>query len=152
LFTANLKHGTAGGYEFGVVDTTLFSGSLTTVPVNSQNGFWEFTSTQVAIGNSQPQTVTGGSGTAIADTGTSLLIVDPSVVSAYWGQVSGAVNSAESGGVVFPCNSALPDLSLAIGDTYMATINGSLMNFAQAGADSQSGQACKFSVSPLPSP
>ena len=121
------------------------------MPINSQNGFWEFTSTQIAIGNSQPQTVTGGTGTAIADTGTSLLIVDPSVVSAYWGQVSGALNSAESGGVVFPCNSALPDLSLAIGDNYMATISGSLMNFAQAGTDSQTSQPCKFFVFPLPS-
>jgi Eukaryotic aspartyl protease len=119
------------------------------VPINSQNGFWEFTSTQIAIGNSQPQTVTGGSGTAIADTGTSLLIVDPPVVSAYWSQVSGALNSAQSGGVVFPCDSALPDLSLAIGDTYMATISGSLMNFAQAGTDSQTGKACKFFPFPL---
>jgi hypothetical protein len=122
------------------------------VPINSQNGFWEFTSTQIAIGNSPPQTVTGGSGIAIADTGTSLLIVDPPVVSAYWSQVSGAQNSPQTGGVVFPCNSALPDLSLAIGDSYMANISGSLMNFAQAGTDSQTSQACKFTFSPLPSP
>jgi hypothetical protein len=119
------------------------------VPINSQSGFWEFTSTQIAIGNSQPLTVTGGSGIAIADTGTSLLIVDPPVVSAYWSQVSGALNSAQSGGVVFPCDSALPDLGLAIGDTYMANISGSLMNFAQAGTDSQTGQACKFTFSPF---
>ena len=119
------------------------------MPINTQSGFWEFTSTQIAIGNSQPLTVTGGSGTAIADTGTSLLIVDPSVVSAYWSQVSGAMNSAQSGGVVFPCDSALPDLSLAIGDTYMANISGSLMNFAQAGTDSQTGQACKFTFPPF---
>jgi hypothetical protein len=144
VFTANLKHGTTGAYEFGIIDTTQFTGSLATVPIASTTGFWEFASTQIAIGNSTPQAVTGGTGTAIADTGTSLLIVDPAVVSAYWGQVSGAMNSAQSGGVIFPCNSALPNLSLAIGDSYMATISGSLLNFASAGTDSQTGEACKF--------
>jgi Eukaryotic aspartyl protease len=144
VFTANLKHGTAGGYEFGTVDTTQFSGSLTTVPISSSSGFWEFTSTQIAVGTGAAQTVTGGSGTAIADTGTSLMIVDPAVVSAYWGQVSGAMNSAAAGGVVFPCSSPLPDFSVAVGSSYMATISGSLLNFAQAGSDSQTGEACKF--------
>jgi hypothetical protein len=144
VFTANLKHGTAGGYEFGNIDTTQFSGSLTTVPINSRSGFWEFTSTQIAIGNGAAQTVTGGSGIAIADTGTSLMIVDPAVVSAYWSQVAGAVNSAQTGGVIFPCSSALPDFSVAVGSNYMATISGSLLNFAQAGTDSQTGQPCEF--------
>lgn len=151
VFTANLKHGTAGGYEFGTIDSTQFSGQLTTVPINSRSGFWEFTSTQIAVGNASAQTVTGGSGTAIADTGTSLLIVDPPVVSAYWSQVAGAVNSAQSGGVIFPCNSALPDFSVAIGSTYMATISGSLLNFAQAGADSQTGQTCECPQFQFPS-
>lgn len=143
VFTANLKHGTAGGYEFGAIDSTQFSGQLTQVPVNSRTGFWEFTSTQIAVGTGAPQTITGGSGIAIADTGTSLMIVDPAVVTAYWGQVAGATNSAQSGGVIFPCNSALPDFSVAIGSNYMAKISGSLLNFAQAGTDSQTGQACK---------
>ena len=147
VFTANLKHGTVGGYEFGAIDSTQFSGQLTTIPINARNGFWEFTSTQIAIGNGPAQTVTGGSGIAIADTGTSLMIVDPSIVSTYWSQVAGAVNSAQTGGVIFPCSSALPDLSVAVGSNYMATISGSLLNFAQAGQDSQTGQACE---SPLP--
>jgi Eukaryotic aspartyl protease len=147
VFTANLQHGTAGAYEFGNVDSTQFQGQLATVPIDSTTGFWQFTSQSIAVGNGQPQTVQGGTGTAIADTGTSLLIVDPAVVSAYWSQVDGAMNSATAGGVVFPCNSALPDLSLAIGDSYMANISGSLMNFAQAGTDSQSGQACEFPFS-----
>ncbi len=144
VFTANLKHGTTGAYEFGAIDTTAFTGSLTTVPIDSSNGFWQFTSQSIAIGNGQAMAVQGGSGIAIADTGTSLLIVDPAVVQAYWSQVTGAQNSQQEGGVVFPCNSALPDISLAIGDSYMATISGSLLNFATAGTDSQSGEACKL--------
>lgn len=140
VFTANLKHGVAGAYEFGNVDQTQFTGSLTQVPVDSSRGFWEFTSTQIAVGSAQAQTVTGGSGTAIADTGTSLLIVDDAVVNAYYSQVSGAQNSASVGGVVFPCTSTLPSLSVAIGNSYMAVIDGSLMNFSNAGTDQQTGE------------
>lgn len=144
VFTANLKHGVAGAYEFGNVDQTQFTGSLTQVPVDSSRGFWEFTSTQIAVGSAQAQTVTGGSGTAIADTGTSLLIVDDAVVNAYYSQVSGAQNSASVGGVVFPCTSTLPSLSVAIGNSYMAVIDGSLMNFSNAGTDQQTGEQLCF--------
>ena len=144
VFTANLKHGVAGGYEFGTIDSTQFQGSLTTVPVDSSSGFWQFTSKTIAIGNGQPQTVSGGSGIAIADTGTSLMIVDDAVVQAYWSQVEGAQDDAQSGGVIFPCTSALPDLQVAVGDSYMATISGSLLNFAEAGSNSQTGQACEY--------
>lgn len=144
VFTANLKHGVAGAYEFGNVDSTQFTGSLAQIPVDSSNGFWEFTSTQIAVGNSQAQAVQGGSGTAIADTGTSLLIVDDAVVEAYYSQVTGAQNSASAGGVVFPCTSTLPSLSLAIGDSYMAVIDGSLLNFSSAGPDQQTGESCEY--------
>jgi hypothetical protein len=151
VFTANLKHGVAGAYEFGKVDSTQFSGSLTQIPVDSSRGFWEFASTQIAVGSGQAQTVPGGSGTAIADTGTSLLIVDDGVVQAYYSQVTGAQNSAQAGGVVFPCNSTLPSLSVAIGDSYMAVIDGSLMNFSNAGTDSQTGEQCEYTFELLTS-
>jgi hypothetical protein len=151
VFTANLKHGVAGAYEFGKVDSTQFTGSLTQIPVDSSRGFWEFTSTQIAVGNTQAQTVQGGSGTAIADTGTSLLIVDDGVVTAYYSQVTGAQNSASAGGVVFPCTSTLPSLSVAVGDAYMAVIDGSLMNFSSAGTDQETGEQCEYIFGPLAS-
>lgn len=144
VFTANLKHGTVGAYEFGTIDSTQFQGSLTSVPIDSTNGFWQFTSQSIAVGSGAAMTVQGGSGTAIADTGTSLLIVDPAVVQAYWSQVQGAMNSQQEGGVVFPCSATLPTLSLAIGTSYMATISGSLLNFATAGTDQQTGTACEY--------
>ena len=144
VFTANLKHGTAGAYTFGEVDSTQFTGSLVSVPINNANGFWEFTSQSIAVGSGAATAVQGGSGTAIADTGTSLLIVDPAVVQAYWSQVTGAQNNAQAGGVIFPCAATLPSVSLAIGTSYMATISGSLLNFAQAGADSASGTSYCF--------
>jgi Eukaryotic aspartyl protease len=148
LFTANLKHGTLGAYEFGTIDQTAFTGSLTTVPVDSTQGFWSFSSTSASING---QSVTLPSGSAIADTGTSLMLVDDSLVQAYYSQVSGAMNSGSAGGVIFPCDAALPDLQVAVGDSgAMATISGSLMNFSTAGSDQNTGTPCEFIVSILP--
>lgn len=148
VFTANLKHGVSGAYEFGTIDDTQFTGSLTQVPVDASQGFWEFETTQIAVGSGQAQSIQGGTGTAIADTGTSLLIVDDAVVTAYYSQVDGAQNSDSSGGVIFPCTSTLPSLSLAVGDSYMAVIDGSLLNFSDAGKDQQTGEDREFLHTP----
>jgi len=140
VWTASLKSGAAGAYEFGNIDRSLFQGELTNVTVDSKRGFWEFASTRFAVGNNAPQTASTGSGTAIADTGTSLMLMDDEIVKAYYAQVNGARQSLEIGGFVFPCSSKLPDLTVSIGDNYMASISGQLMNFAQAGTDPASGK------------
>lgn len=140
VWTASLKSGVAGAYEFGNIDASLFQGELTNVPVNATRGFWQFGSAQFAVGNGAPQTALTGSGTAIADTGTSLMLMDDEIVAAYYAQVDGARQSPEVGGFVFPCSSRLPDLTVAVGDKYMATVSGQLMNFARAGTDTESGQ------------
>lgn len=140
VFTASLKHGTAGSYEFGTIDTSLFTGNLNTVPVDSSQGFWEFESTAGAVAG---QTVNIPNGLAIADTGTSLMLVGDNLLVAYWNQVQGAQLSQAVGGVIFPCNANLPDLQVAIGNTYMATISGNLMNFSAVGTDTATGTNCK---------
>jgi Eukaryotic aspartyl protease len=140
VWTASLKSGVAGAYEFGNIDRSLFQGELTNVTVDSTRGFWEFASTRFAVGNNAPQTASTGSGTAIADTGTSLMLMDDEIVKAYYDQVDGARQSLDIGGFVFPCSSSLPDLTVSIGDNYMASVSGQLMNFAQAGTDPASGQ------------
>jgi aspergillopepsin I len=68
-----------------------------------------FTADSYSVGGKSGPSITG-----IADTGTSLLLVDDSVVSAYWGQVVGSVNDATQGGYTFPCDGALPDFSVVI--------------------------------------
>lgn len=140
VWTASLRAGEAGAYEFGNIDTSLFQGELAIVPVDTTRGFWQFNSAQFAIGDSAPQTASTGSGTAIADTGTSLMLMDKDIVEAYYAQVDGARQSPEVGGFTFPCASPLPDLTVAVGDSYMAKISGKLMNFAQAGTDTKSGE------------
>ena len=126
LFTVNLKKGAPGTLTFGAIDGSQYTGSITYVPVNSANGFWEFTSGGYAIGSSAFVTT---SIDAIADTGTTLLYLPTTVVSAYYAKVSGATYSASQGGYIFPCTSTLPSITLGIG-TYRAVTPGSYINYA----------------------
>ena len=70
LFTANLKKGKAGNYNFGYIDSSEYTGSITYVPVKTTNGFWEFTGSGYAVGSGA---FVSSSTDAIADTGTTLL-------------------------------------------------------------------------------
>lgn len=70
LFTANLKAGEPGNYNFGYIDTSEYSGAITYVAVNTANGFWEFTGDGYAVGSAA---FVSSSSDAIADTGTTLL-------------------------------------------------------------------------------
>ena len=69
-------------------------------------------------------------GQAIADTGTTLMLTNAAIVNAYYSQVNGAVNNQTVGGVTFPCNTALPDLSVDVGGNYMAVVRGNDIKFA----------------------
>ena len=145
VFTAQLKSGQVGAYEFGAIDNTAFTGQLSTAAVDPSNGFWEVDSASFAVQGVQG-TSQIANGKAIIDTGTSLMLVPNAMVTAYWSTVTGAQSSQQAGGVIFPCNTKLPDLQVAIGDNYMATVSGDTMNFANVGQDSTSGQQCKFHV------
>lgn len=133
VFSVDLKNDSTGTYQFGAIDQSKFQGQLTTVPVNSQSGFWQVDSPTVTIGN-QKVANQGGS-PAIADTGTSLLLVDPQVANAYYAKVQGATNNAQVGGFTYPCNAALPDFGVAMGPTYTAMIPGNAITFAQVDAN-----------------
>ena len=71
---------------------------------------------------------------AIADTGTTLLMLPQPIVEAYYAQIANARSSDEYGGYVFPCNADLPDLVLHIG-SYKAILTGDLMQYAPADTD-----------------
>lgn len=148
VFTANLKAGAAGDYEFGKIDDTKFNGALSWAPINTTNGFWQFSSQQFSVNNGTPVMAPGGQ--AIADTGTTLLLVNPAVVNAYYSQVQGATNDQNLGGVTFPCNAELPDLQVDVGGNYMANIPGHLVNFATA--DAAGNSESSFHVSPYLEP
>lgn len=139
VFTAQLTGDKSGSYEFGNIDTSSFTGQLNVAAVDSSNGFWEFDSASASV-NNQAVTIKGGK--AIADTGTSLMLVGDDLLEAYWNQVQGATLNQDVGGVIFPCNAQLPDAQVAVGGS-MATVAGANFNFAEVGTDTTSGEDCK---------
>lgn len=129
LFTATLKRGRPGSYDFGYIDSSKYTGSIAYTPVNSANGFWEFTATGFAIGrNSYTNDIDG-----IADTGTTLLYLPTNIVDAYYAQVPGAEYSTSQGGYIFPCSAALPSFSIDVGGARRTT-PGSYINYAPVSA------------------
>jgi len=136
LFAANLQAGKAGSYDFGFIDSSKYTGSITYTSVDTSNGFWQFTAGGYSVGSSN--STSGSIGSAIADTGTSLMYLPSAAVRAYYAKVSGAKNSASYGGYVYPCSTTLPDFHISIaGSVY--TVPGSFINYAPA---DQSGQTC----------
>lgn len=139
VFTAQLKGGSPGSYEFGRIDTSAFTGQLNVVPVDPSKGFWQFDSTTAKVGNTK---ISIPQGSAIADTGTSLMLVGDEILQGYYNQVNSAQLNEQLGGVTFSCNEQLPDLSVAVGDSYMATIPGKNMKFANVDAQGKSEFQC----------
>lgn len=128
VFTANLKHNTTGAYEFGQIDNTAFTGSLSAAPVDNSQGFWQIESNTFQIGNGSVMQNTAAN-PAIADTGTTLMLVDDNVAEAYYQQVQGAQLDPTQGLFTFPCDAELQDFTVALGPNYMGTIDKSLLNF-----------------------
>lgn len=118
LFVADLKHDTAGSYVFGSIPAE--AGEVLYAKADSSQGFWQFSTT-----------TDFGDFDAIADTGTTLLLAEDAVVTAYYKKVSGAKNDQQQGGYVFDCDTKLPDFTFTVGDGKI-TVPGSLMNYAVA--------------------
>lgn len=73
---------------------------------------------------------------AIADTGTSLVMVDDEVAEAFYNQIEGASMSSKAGGYVYPCDADVPSFGVAIGSSgFMAHINGSDIEYAKVGSN-----------------
>ncbi|CAI7593379.1 unnamed protein product [Penicillium glandicola] len=125
LFAVTLKHDAPGTYDFGFIDEDKFTGTVTYADVDDSEGWWTFTADSYKVGTG----AAGSSITGIADTGTTLLLVDSSVVTAYYKQVSGATNSNTYGGYVFPCTATLPSFTVTI-NGYNAVVPGDYINYA----------------------
>ncbi|KAL9599198.1 MAG: hypothetical protein Q9219_003979 [cf. Caloplaca sp. 3 TL-2023] len=146
LFTADLKKGKPGSYTFGYIDKAQFTGSITYVPVNSANGFWQFTCNGYGVGSGA---FVSESIVSIADTGTTLLYLPSDVVTAYYAKVTGARYNSAQGGYTFPCSSTLPSITLGIG-SYQAVIPGSYINYAPVSSNSRLPPPPSFLLLPAP--
>lgn len=128
LFAANLKYEAAGAYDFGALKSASYKGSIAYTSVDSSQGFWSFTASGFSVGGDSSSST---SLTGIADTGTTLLLLDDSVVSAYYNAISGASYDSSQGGYTFDCSITPPDFAFTVGSNTI-TIPGQYMNYAPA--------------------
>ncbi|KAJ5782720.1 Peptidase aspartic catalytic [Penicillium paradoxum] len=125
VFAVTLKHGEPGTYDFGFIDDSKYTGEVVYTDVDSSEGWWTFTADSYTVGDGSA----GDSITGIADTGTTLLLVDDSVVEAYYAKVSDSEDNSSVGGYTFPCDADLPDFTVTIG-RYDAVVPGEHINYA----------------------
>ncbi len=109
------------------------SGAITYTPVNTNPGYWTFTSSGYQVGSG---TFSSTSTTGIADTGTTLLYLPNSIVTAYYKQVSGSSNSASEGGYIFSCSATLPTFTFGVGSARI-TIPGTFPNYGPVSTGSK---------------
>ena len=151
VFSVDLRHQQPGCYTFGTIRTDSYSGSLTYTPVFSSTNLWSFQPLGFGVGPSGPlntstETQLGLRG--VADTGTTLMILEPDIARAYWEQVPNARIEGDVNGWVFDCDvGSLPDFRVLIGDfdasgnvgdTFVATVPGEYMNYSTNGDGSES--------------
>ena len=100
--------------------------------MNSSNGYWQFDIGGYKVGNTTKRALGSIAYPAIADTGTTLMLLPAAMVKDYYSEVPGAQN--QSVGWVFPCTTTLPDLTLMMstgipgGDPAYAVVQGEFMN------------------------
>ncbi|KAK0736256.1 aspartic peptidase domain-containing protein [Apiosordaria backusii] len=135
LWTADLRKGSVGAYEFGHIDNTKHTEDLTWIPSDTEDGFWSFSTSGYSVGNDTSGLTKVAEGRAIADTGTTLMVVTQEVADKYYSQVPGSKYVAHLGGVTFPCDSKLPDLFLDVGGVYTAKIRAADIYFARLKGD-----------------
>jgi len=127
-------------FSFGSVPSTSYKDTLTTLPCFPGNGYWEFLSPFYAINGTLKYNLL--SSPAIADTGTSLLIVDGAVADDYYTQIflpgpdPGSNNGALQAGYssdyqayIFPCQADIPTFGVSVGNR-MVTVPKEYVNYA----------------------
>ena len=106
-------------YTFGYIDdeTVKASGQeIYYTPVDSSDGFWTFSSASATVNGRR---VSRRGNTAIADTGTTLALIDDATCEAIYRAIPGATYDERVGGYIFPADTTeaeLPVVTLAVGD------------------------------------
>ena len=144
LFTANLGSWRDASdpdkgvsfYTFGFIDQAVLKAADVSepyyTPVDNSQGFWMFNSTSATVNG---QTIDRTGNTAIADTGTTLALVDDNTCQAIYNAIPGATYDSTQQGYVFPSSvtvDQLPVVTFAVGDQQF-TVNKEDLAFADAG-------------------
>lgn len=108
-------------YTFGFIDQKSLHGqAIHYTDVDNSQGLWQYQSTTATIGDRQ---VARFDNTAVADTGSSLALIDDSICAAIYDQIPGSRYEPVVQGYIFPANTsldALPLIKLAFGDQEFA--------------------------------
>ncbi|KAJ5779620.1 hypothetical protein N7457_007340 [Penicillium paradoxum] len=123
-------------YTFGYIDqdtVTAAEAEIYYTPVDNSNGFWMFDSICATVNG---KTISRTGNKAIADTGTTLALVDDETCQAIYDAIPGAEYDHDSQGWIYPSNTPtdkLPVVSFAVGDKQFAVQKGDF-GFAEAKA------------------
>ena len=142
LFTANLGSVKDANdpdkgesfYTFGYIDEDALGGQTPYyTPVDNSQGFWMFNSTSAVVAG---KTIERSGNTAIADTGTTLALVDDATCKAIYAAIPGGKYDSTQQGYIYPSNTSvakLPVVSFAVGGQQFALQKEDL-GFADAGS------------------
>ncbi|XTI91470.1 acid protease [Cenococcum geophilum] len=114
-------------YTFGFIDRDAIKAA-----VDNSQGFWQFASISASVNG---KTIDRSGNTAIADTGTTLALVDDATCKAIYDEIPGSKYDSNQQGYVFPTNTTadqLPVVTFAVGDKQFAVQKEDLA-FAGAG-------------------
>jgi hypothetical protein len=107
-------------YTFGKIDDDAVratGGQITYTPINNAQGFWSFASEFITING---QKIPLPNNTAIADTGTTLMMIDDALVEQIYSTIPGAKYDRQEAGWVFPADASaadMPTVGIAVGQT-----------------------------------
>ena len=108
-------------YTFGKIDDSVPGADKPFyVPVDKSQGFWQFASATASVNG---KSVDRAGNSAIADTGTTLALVDDKTVEAIYAAIPGSSYNEEQQGYVFPqsvTGDKLPVVKFAVGDKEFA--------------------------------
>ncbi|KAG8529486.1 uncharacterized protein KY384_006123 [Bacidia gigantensis] len=120
-------------FTFGYIDSDALGGkSPYYAPIDNSQGFWQFQSPSAVVAG---KTIQRKGNTAIADTGTTLALVDDNLCQAIYQTIPGAKYDSFQQGYIFPSNTAvdkLPDVSFAVGGKQFG-VHKEDLGFADAG-------------------
>lgn len=121
-------------YTFGYIDqdTVKESGQeIYYTPIDKSQGWWMFDSSSAVVNG---KTVSRSGNKAIADTGTTLALIDDETCKAIYDAIEGSYYDNESQGYIYPSNTPadkLPVVTFAVGDKQFAVQKEDL-GFAEA--------------------
>lgn len=108
-------------YTFGFIDKKSLGGQKVHYAfVDNSQGLWQFQSATASIGDRQVDLFDN---TAVADTGSSLALIDDSICGVIYDAIPGSRYDANVQGYVFPTNTTLdqlPVVKFAVGDKEFA--------------------------------